>query len=256
MGKNKLAKFDEMASFPHVFQVSAQELTSNQGFELKGKWKQYFFGNNNPVVLELGCGKGEYSVGLAGIFPHKNFIGVDIKGARMWSGAKDSLMKGLKNIAFIRTNIEMIHHFFSKDEVDEIWLTFPDPQMKKVTKRLTATNFMKQYQGFVKNDGIIHLKTDSNFMFTYTLAMVKVNEYPVVFSTKDLYASALKDPILNITTYYEQQWLNRGIPIKYLSFKLIQKELLSEPEIEIEKDSYRSFGRQLMSQTIQTRQTL
>ncbi len=255
MGKNKLAKFAEMATFPHVFQVSAQELTGNEGFALKGKWKKEFFGNDNPLVLELGCGKGEYSVGLATIFPDKNFIGVDIKGARMWSGAKESFVKGLKNVAFIRTNIEMIQHFFARDEVDEIWLTFPDPQMKKVTKRLTATNFMKQYQSFVKNEGIIHLKTDSNFMFTYTSEMVKENNYPVIFSTTDLYASDLKDPILDIKTYYEQQWLTRGIPIKYLSYKLIRKEQFTEPIVEIEKDSYRSFGRQLMSQEVQTKQS-
>jgi len=243
MGKNKLAKFAEMNHFPHVFQVPSREILTGQGFALKAKWKSGFFGNNNPLVLELGCGKGEYTVGLAALFPEKNFIGVDIKGARMWSGAKESYDKKMCNVAFLRTNIEMIHHFFASGEVDEIWLTFPDPQMKKVSKRLTATNFMSLYQKFVKIGGIIHLKTDSRFMYTYTRAMVEENHYPVLFSTDDLYASNLIDPILGIKTYYEQQWLGRGISIKYIRFALEQRTNFVEPELEIEKDSYRSFGR-------------
>jgi tRNA (guanine-N7-)-methyltransferase len=242
MGKNKLAKFADMETFPHVFQVASKEVLSGNVFHLKGKWRE-FFGNDNPVVLELGCGKGEYSVGLAEIFPEKNFIGVDIKGARMWTGARISLEKGLKNVAFLRTNIEMIPHFFAAGEVAEIWLTFPDPQMKKVTKRLTATNFMKQYQQILKPGGLIHLKTDSNFMFTYTCEMVKINQLPVEYSFADLYASGYDDPVLAIKTFYEQQWLERGISIKYIQFHLPQEVTFIEPDIEIEKDSYRSFGR-------------
>ncbi|MDD4427911.1 MAG: tRNA (guanosine(46)-N7)-methyltransferase TrmB [Paludibacter sp.] len=243
MGKNKLAKFAEMESFPHVFQFSSHEIRSGKPVENKGRWNELVFKNNNPVVLELGCGKGEYSVGLAALFPEKNFIGVDIKGARMWTGAKESFKKGIKNVAFLRTNIEMIHHFFAPDEVSEIWLTFPDPQMKKVTKRLTATNFMQLYQQFVKDKGLIHLKTDSNFMFTYTCEMVKENGYPVVVSTDDLYASVSEDPILGIKTYYEQQWLDRGLTIKYIQFRLEKRTDFFEPDIEIERDAYRSFGR-------------
>jgi tRNA (guanine-N7-)-methyltransferase len=242
MGKNKLAKFADMETFPHVFQVASKVVLSGNVFHLKGKWRE-FFGNDNPVVLELGCGKGEYSVGLAEIFPEKNFIGVDIKGARMWTGARISLEKGLKNVAFLRTNIEMIPHFFAAGEVAEIWLTFPDPQMKKVTKRLTATNFMKQYQQILKPGGLIHLKTDSNFMFTYTCEMVKINQLPVEYSFADLYASGYDDPVLAIKTFYEQQWLERGISIKYIQFHLPQEVTFIEPDIEIEKDSYRSFGR-------------
>jgi tRNA (guanine-N7-)-methyltransferase len=243
VGKNKLSKFADMEEFPHVFQVTSHTLREGAGFEMKGKWNELFFKNNHPIVLELGCGKGEYTVGLSQLYPEKNFVGVDIKGARLWTGAKESFEKGMKNVAFLRTNIEMIHHFFAENEVSEIWLTFPDPQMKKVTKRLTATNFMKSYQQFVKPNGLIHLKTDSNFMFSYTCEMVKANNYPVVFSNNDLYASALQDPILSIKTYYEQQWLDRGLTIKYIQFNLEPRSNFVEPEVEIEPDSYRSFGR-------------
>ena len=243
MGKNKLAKFADMEAFPHVFQVASHVLREGGKFEMKGKWNDQFFKNNNPIVLELGCGKGEYTVCLGQLYPDKNFVGVDIKGARLWTGAKDSLAKGLVNVAFLRTNIEMIHHFFDENEVSEIWLTFPDPQMKKVTKRLTATNFMQSYQQFLKNDGLIHLKTDSNFMFTYTCEMVKANGYQVNFKSDDLYASNLVDPILNIKTYYEQQWLERGLTIKYICYELSKRAIFVEPDVEIEHDAYRSFGR-------------
>ncbi len=243
MGKNKLAKFAEMEGFSHVFQVSSHAVREGLSFEMKGKWNELFFKNNNPIVLELGCGKGEYSLGLAQLYPDKNFIGVDIKGARLWTGAKESFQKGLNNVAFVRTDIEMIHHFFGNNEVSEIWLTFPDPQMKKVTKRLTSTNFMKLYQQFVKENGLIHLKTDSNFMFSYTCEMVKSNHYPIIYSTDNLYSSELTDPILGIKTYYEQQWLSRGISIKYIQFMLKNTDNFIEPDIEIEHDTYRSFGR-------------
>lgn len=238
-----MAKFADMEQFQHVFQISSHLLREGNELEMKGRWNEKFFGNNNPIVLELGCGKGEYSVGLAQLFPEKNFIGVDIKGARMWTGAKDSHEKGLKNVAFLRTDIEMIQHCFAAGEVSEIWLTFPDPQMKKTTKRLTATNFISSYLQFLKPEGIIHLKTDSNFMFTYTCEMVKLNQFPVKVCTNDLYASDYIDPILEIKTYYEQQWLGRGLSIKYIQFVPLHNSLLLEPDIEIEHDSYRSFGR-------------
>ena len=244
MGKNKLAKFSEMETFPHVFQYTYSALhESEERFPLKGNWSD-FFGNDNPIVLELGCGRGEYTVALAQLFPEKNFIGVDIKGSRMWAGAKESHLKGMKNVAFIRTNIEIISEFFSTDEVAEIWLTFPDPQMKKVRKRLTSTRFMELYQQFVKENGIIHLKTDSNFMFQYTVEMIKANQYPVIFQNNDLYHSDFSDDkILSIKTFYEQQWLERGLTIKYIKFNLQHKEQFIEPDVEIEYDSYRSYNR-------------
>ena len=244
MGKNKLQKFSEMEAFPHVFQYTFSTLQEQkEPFGLKGKWN-CFFQNDHPVVLELGCGKGEYTVALAELFPDKNFIGVDIKGARMWTGAKESFQKGLKNVAFIRTNIEIIPAFFGKDEISEIWLTFPDPQMKKVRKRLSSTRFMELYQQFVKPDGIIHLKTDSHFMFTYTSEMVKTNNYKVLFENRDLYHSDFSDDkILSIKTFYEQQWLDRGLTIKYIKFLLTQKDSFIEPDIEIECDNYRSYNR-------------
>ena len=213
MGKNKLAKFDDMAGYPHVFQYPFAAL-QEKGFDMKGQWHERFFKNDHPIVLELGCGKGEYTVGLGKLFPNKNFIGV-----------------------------ELISYFFAPGEVAEIWITFPDPQMKKVNKRLTGTRFMKMYREILSGDGIIHLKTDSNFMYTYTCEMVKANHYPVLFSTDDLYHSNLADEILSIKTYYEQQWLDRGLNIKYIKFVCEERERLVEPDVEIELDPYRSFNR-------------
>ena len=242
MSKGKLAKFADMADYPHVFEYPFS-VAENVPFEMKGHWHRDFFKNNNPIVLELGCGRGEYTVGLGRLFPDKNFIGVDIKGARMWSGATESLNAGMKNVAFLRTNIEIIDRFFALGEVSEIWLTFSDPQMKKATKRLTSTYFMNRYRHFLVDSGLIHLKTDSNFMFTYTKYMVEHNHLPVDFITDDLYHSGLVDDILSIRTYYEQQWLDRGLNIKYLKFHLPQEGVLEEPNVEIELDDYRSYNR-------------
>lgn len=242
MSKGKLAKFADMAAYPHVFEYP-YSVADDVPFDMKGHWADRFFNNDNPIVLELGCGRGEYTVGLARLFPEKNFIGVDIKGARMWSGATESLNEGLKNVAFLRTNIEIIDRFFAPGEVSEIWLTFSDPQMKKATKRLTSTYFMNRYRQFLVDGGLIHLKTDSNFMYTYTQYMVSHNALPVKFSTDDLYHSGLVDNILSIRTYYEQQWLDRGLSIKYLKFRLPQEGTLQEPDVEIELDDYRSYNR-------------
>jgi len=241
VGKNKRAKFEEMEGFEHVVQEPYHSIKDSD-YKLKGKWANTFFENQNPIILELGCGKGEYTVELAEKFPEVNFLGVDIKGARIWKAAKSALKKNLKNVGFLRTNIEIIHQFFDVDEVSEIWLTFPDPQMKKTRKRLTSTTFLNKYKLFLKRDGIIHLKTDSNFQFNYTQELVRLNEFEILAETDNLYESELLNDTLNIKTFYEKQWLARGITIKYISFRLNGNNFI-EPEIEIRKDEYRSFGR-------------
>lgn len=242
MGKNKLKKFAEMAMYEHVFQAGFEDVKS-KAFILKGKWHEKYFKNDRPIVLELGCGKGEYTVGLAGLFPEKNFIGIDIKGARMHRGATDAVAKGLHNVAFIRTNIELLQSFFGPGEIDEIWLTFPDPQMKKVRKRLTSSRFLNLYRTFLKPDGIIHLKTDSAFMYEYTNELVKENAFCVMVNVQDLYKSDYQDEILSIQTYYETKWLDHGIPIKYLKFHLPVAGEIVEPDVEFEFDDYHSAGR-------------
>lgn len=240
MGKNKLRKFAEMESFGCVFQYP-YAVISQQPFPLKGRWHEYF-GNTNPIVLELGCGKGEYAVGLAELCPDKNFIGIDIKGARMYTGAKQAEQRGLRNVAFLRTNIEMLASFFAPSEVSEIWITFPDPQMKKVRKRLTATNFLALYRRVLADGGRIHLKTDSPFLYTYTREMLRASDIAPIIDTADLYGGGVAPQLPPIRTHYEQQWLQRGMSIKFLSFALPHSAALSEPDVEIEPDSYRSYS--------------
>jgi tRNA (guanine-N7-)-methyltransferase len=247
MGKGKLAKFADLATYPHVFEYP-YSVVDDVPFELKGKWGESFFKNDHPIVLELGCGRGEYTVGLGRLFPEKNFIGVDIKGARMWTGATESLREGMKNVAFLRTNIEIIDRFFRENEVSEIWLTFSDPQMKKPTKRLTSTWFLERYRKFMKDGGIVHLKSDSLFLYTYTKCLIECNALPVLAMTDDLYHSGQADEILGIRTYYEQQWLDRGLNIKYIKFALPHDGALQEPDVEIELDDYRSYNRSKRSE--------
>lgn len=246
MSKGKLAKFADMERYENVFQYPFS-IVEQVPFEMKGHWRDMYFHNDNPIVLELGCGKGEYAVGLARLFPDINFIGVDIKGARMWTGATEALAEGLKNVAFLRTNIEIIDRFFSAGEVQEIWLTFSDPQMKNVRKRLTSTYFMERYRRFLVDGGIVHVKTDSNFLFTYTTYMVEHNHLPLLFHTEDLYHTAEIDDdtrrILSIQTYYESQWIERGLNIRYMKFRLPHEGALEESEIEIPVDDYRSYKR-------------
>lgn len=242
MGKNKLKKFKEMEAIDFVFQYPFSVL-QEQGFPMKGRWNADVFRNSNPIVLELGCGKGEYTVGLARRYPGKNFIGVDIKGARMWTGARQAVSENLDNVAFLRTNIELIDRFFAPGEVDEIWITFPDPQMKKVRKRLTSSRFLDLYRNITSDGATIHLKSDSPFLYTYTRELVRLNNFDVITDTADLYNSGLADDILSIRTYYEQQWLARGLTIKYISFRLPQPGDIVEPDIDIPFDTYRSFSR-------------
>ena len=267
MGKGKLAKFADMETYENVFQYP-YSVVEHVPFEMQGHWHEQYFHNQNPIVLELGCGKGEYTVELAKLYPDINFIGVDIKGARMWTGATQALHEGLKNVAFLRTNIEIIERFFAEDEVQEIWLTFSDPQMKNPRKRLTSTFFMARYRHFLIDGGIIHLKTDSNFLFTYTTYMVEKNGLPLLFRTEDLYhlgnprqnlgnpRSDLGDPrrdlgspseispeLLSIQTYYESMWIARGLNIKYMKWQLPREGALTEPDVEIELDDYRSYHR-------------
>ena len=239
MAKNKLAKFAEMETLENVFQPTHEEVFRTD-YKLKEKWGEQVFGNDHPIVLEVGCGKGEYSVGLGELYPEKNFIGLDIKGARMWTGAKAAKEKGMKNVVFLRTHAEELESIFAPGEVSEIWITFPDPQMAKARKRLTGTRFLSLYRKFLKEDGLIHLKTDSPFLYQYTAELVKVNQLPVNVNTDDLYGVGLDDKILGIKPFYERQWLSRGKTIKYIQFSLAGPIQLMEPEIDIEKDNYHS----------------
>ena len=249
MSKNKLAKFADMATYPHVIEAP-DIIHTDQPFPLQGRWHNDFFHNDRPIVLELGCGRGEYTVGLGRLFPDKNFIGIDIKGARMWSGATESLQAGMTNVGFLRTRIEFIDRFFASGEVSELWLTFSDPQMKKATKRLTSTYFLERYRRFLADGGLVHVKTDSPFLYSYTNYMIEANGLPVDFRSDDLYHTVLANDgddevkrILGIQTYYEQQWLDRGLTIKYIKFRLPQTGTLVEPDVEIELDDYRSYNR-------------
>lgn len=244
MGKNKLKKFAALETYPHVLQYSYARL-QDEGFPLRGRWKTYFFHNDHPIVLELGCGKGEYTVGLARKNPDRNYIGVDVKGARIYTGATMALEEKMTNVAFLRASISDILSFFAPGEVSEIWITFPDPQMKKVRKRLTSTRFLDLYSHILKPDGKLHLKTDSPFLYTYTRAMADHNGIVPEADTADLYGDPdhPADEILSIRTYYEQQWLSRGLTIKYLRLTIPRDRVLTEPDIDIPYDTYRSFSR-------------
>jgi tRNA (guanine-N7-)-methyltransferase len=226
LSKGKLQKFEEILSFSNVIQPAFEEAFSSN-YHLKGKWNTKFFGNGKPVVLELGCGRGEYTVELAKRYPDKNFLGIDIKGARIWKGAKAALDLGLKNAGFLRTRIDFIENFFAADEILEIWLTFPDPQLKKDLKKLTSSRFLNRYRKLMISNGLIHLKTDSPEMFNYTKNLARFNGLAIEFETQDIHSRKYEDEDLYIKTYYEQLWLKESLSIHYIRFRL--------PDIEIEE---------------------
>ncbi|MDY3134957.1 MAG: tRNA (guanosine(46)-N7)-methyltransferase TrmB [Candidatus Egerieousia sp.] len=236
--KNKLYKFKENETFAALLQPTTEELLGKD-YKFKGRWGRLFFGNDNPIVLELGCGKGEYTVQLAKLSPQKNFIGIDIKGARLWKGAKSVTEEKIPNAAFIRTRIEFIESLFGEGEISEIWITFADPQIKRARKRLTGTLFLKRYSHFLKPNGIVHLKTDSLFLYKYTLFTAEQNRLQIINSIQDLYGAAasnaaaaaangaagvgenLPEGLTTIRTFYEQYYIKNGFTIKYLSFRLL-----------------------------------
>ena len=220
--KNKLKRFKENETFVNVFQPTREEVVADS-FALKGKWNSEFFKNDNPIVLELGCGKGEYSVGLAQLNPDKNFIGIDVKGARFWRGAKTAVDTGMHNVAFVRTQIELINHIFAENEVSEIWITFPDPQIKyKRTKhRMTNSEFLQNYKKVLKADGLMHLKTDSEFMHGYTLGLLHGEGHEVVYANHNIYKNeGAPAEVTGIQTFYENQYLEVDKAITYIQFRI------------------------------------
>jgi tRNA (guanine-N7-)-methyltransferase len=229
VGKNKLARWNELETLNNVFQ-SEIGAVSGKDHQVKGRWKDEVFRNMNPVVVELGCGKGEYTIGLATRYPCNNYIGVDIKGARMWRGAKTANEQNLANVAFLRTRIEFIDSFFGKDEVDEIWITFPDPHPggRNSNKRLTSPMFLNRYRLFLKDKGLIHLKTDNTELYDFSKKVVEHNDLELVNSTNDLYEGNISDDILSIKTHYEKIFLKGGLKINYLSFKLDKEKILED----------------------------
>ncbi|MEG2318871.1 MAG: 4-hydroxy-3-methylbut-2-enyl diphosphate reductase, partial [Mucinivorans sp.] len=232
MGKNKFKRFQENLTFPHMVQPDFQDYFRCV-HPMRGHWNE-FFGNEQPIVLELGCGRGEYTVALAQMNPQQNFIGVDIKGARMWRGAKTAQEQGLDNAAFLRCRIEFIDSFFAPGEVSEIWITFPDPQLSKdrASKRMTSSGFLAQYAKMVCPGGVIHLKTDSLHLHEYTKAVLVANGIEPLVCNADIYHSPAFDPRLAIKTTYEQRFLGEGLPITYLSFSLGGKICFVEPDFQ------------------------
>ena len=222
--KNKLQKFAENKTFGNLFEYSYERIMS-EGFPLQGKWHTDFFHNDNPIVLELGCGKGEYTVGLARVHRDINYIGVDIKGARIWRGLKQSNEEGLNNVAFLRARIDQIEHFFGQNEVSEIWVTFPDPHPgegeRNARHRLTSPEFLERYRKIVRPDGVLNLKTDSPIIYEFTLHdVVEKQGLPLLYASNDLYANTDDLEVKTIRTFYEQMWLDQGLTIKYIRFRI------------------------------------
>lgn len=219
---SKLEKFAELDTFKNTFAFYFNKL--KEGFDMKGKWLKTYFKNSQPIVVELGCGKGEYTIGLAQRNPNKNFIGVDVKGNRIWTGAKTALDENLGHVAFLRSRIDFIDYCFAENEVDEIWITFPDPQPQSTRqrKRLTHPIFLNRYKKFLKSEGLLHLKTDSTLLYEYTLEIIQENKLPLIWHTNDLYKTcpADREELIHIKTYYEKLFTDKGEDIKYICFKL------------------------------------
>jgi tRNA (guanine-N7-)-methyltransferase len=231
MGKDKLRKFAENETFPNVIQPEFEEMFSVD-YKLKGKWQTEFWKNNKPITLELGCGKGEYAVNMARFQPERNYLGIDVKGARFWRGAKTAVQDNIPNVAFLRTRIEFISSFFAANEVDEIWITFPDPQLKsrRHKKRLTSSIFLNRYKQFIKPNAIIHLKTDSLELHQDTVTLLRHNGIEPMVAVEDLYASPILDEVLSIKTHYEAIYLKEGKKITYLKFNIPTEKVLKEIE--------------------------
>ena len=245
MGKNKLARWTELGSYDNVIQPLIDDISSSD-HPIKGRWNLDLFKNTNPIVLELGCGRGEYTIGLANTFPFKNYIGIDIKGARMWRGAKTANEQKLPNTAFLRTRIEFINSFFAENEVDEIWITFPDPHPggRNSNKRLTSAWYLNAYQKFLKNKGVIHLKTDNKELYEFTQKLIQQNNLETIAATADLYSAKSiysqkdntdvafhfpgGDDILSIKTHYENIFLKSGCKITYVAFRLEKEKIISD----------------------------
>jgi tRNA (guanine-N7-)-methyltransferase len=232
--KKKLLKFAQIKTYSNILEP-VFNFSAPQDFSLKSKWHKDFLKNENPIILELGCGKGEYSVELAKKYPQNNYIGIDIKGNRMWTGATEAIESGLQNIGFIRTFIEFVHYCFGKNEVSEIWITFPDPQLgprKRIKKRLTSSAFLSRYQQFLVHNGVINLKTDDDTLYLYTKSLIELNNLELLADTDDLYDSDYFTDILAIKTHYEKLWNKKKKTIKYLRFLLPQDLEIIEPPIE------------------------
>ena len=229
MGKGKLKKFAENETFACLVQPATEELLGRD-HPLKGHWNEVMFHNDNPIVLELGCGKGEYTIALAERFPQKNYIGIDIKGARLWKGAKYATQHALPNVAFVRTRVELVESLFAENEIGEIWLTFSDPQERKPRKRLTHPRFLESYRRFLAPGGILHLKTDSRLLHHFTLETARCNGLTVLAADPDIHGHGPADELLQIETFYEKNFKAQGIPITYLAFRLDTDAPLAEPD--------------------------
>lgn len=234
MSRKKIARFAEMKNFSNVFQPP---IGKEEFFPYKGKWNSSVFKNTNPIILELGCGKGEYTIGLSTLFPNHNYIGVEIKGARMYVGAKKAIHDNLKNVAFLRTRIELIENFFANNEVDEIWITFPDPQPKRKwsKKRLTSSYFLNKYLKITKPDAVFHLKTDSLFLYHYTLSLLQKNNVNIICNTDNVYETTILNDIQHIKTHYENIFTSKGYKITYIKWQNSTKDIIELSDEEYQK---------------------